>query len=134
MIFGYVRTKVNDDDAKEFQEIMLEKSGATKIFYDVGTKGNDLYRPGFQQLIRSVKRGDTIIVTKYHILVKGFPEEIIVMDELIKLGVAIKELQGTIDTSNIKFIKTHKSKMKFFEDLEKEAKEKGWDEEIEEKV
>lgn len=133
MIYGYVRYNASDNENKIQQETLLKEAGANRIFYDVGS-GLDLLRPGLKELLRTAKRGDTILVTKYHKLVRGFPEQIIFMDELMKLGITIKEILGQLDTSDPEFAKSHKEQMKFFEDIEKEGKEKGWSIEIEEKV
>ena len=76
MIYGYVRYNASDNENKNQQETLLKEAGVNKIFYDVGS-GLDLLRPGLKELLRTAKRGDTILVTKYHKLVRGFAEQII---------------------------------------------------------
>ena len=62
MVYGYVR-RSTAGQSLEAQIDMLQKAGAEKIFSDVftGTK-ND--RPKLDKLLKIIKEGDKLIVTK----------------------------------------------------------------------
>ncbi len=98
MVFGYARISTAEQSL-EAQIDMLQKAGAEKIFSDVftGTK-ND--RPKLDKLLKIIKEGDKLIVTKLDRIARSLVHGIQLIENLSDMGVIIDVLNmGIIDNS-----------------------------------
>lgn len=92
MIYGYARVSTlgqkNDGNSLEEQENKLRDNGAVKIFVDAFT-GTKVDRPQFQELLKVVKSGDTIIATKLDRVSRSASQGIALVDDLLSKGVTL---------------------------------------------
>ena len=98
MVYGYARISTAGQSL-EAQIDMLQKAGAEKIFSDVftGTK-ND--RPKLDKLLKIIKEGDKLIVTKLDRIARSLVHGIQLIENLSDMGVIIDVLNmGIIDSS-----------------------------------
>ena len=98
MVFGYARISTAGQSL-EAQIDMLRQAGAEKIFSDVftGTK-ND--RPELDKLLKIIKEGDKLIVTKLDRIARSLVHGIQLIESLSDRGVIIDVLNiGIIDSS-----------------------------------
>ena len=98
MVYGYARISTAGQSL-EAQIDMLQKAGAEKIFSDVftGTK-ND--RPKLDKLLKIIKEGDKLIVTKLDRIARSLVHGIQLIEGLSDMGVIIDVLNmGIIDNS-----------------------------------
>ena len=98
MVHGYARISTAGQSL-EAQIDMLQKAGAEKIFSDVftGTK-ND--RPKLDKLLKIIKEGDKLIVTKLDRIARSLVHGIQLIEGLSDMGVIIDVLNmGIIDNS-----------------------------------
>ena len=98
MIYGYARISTAGQSL-EAQIDMLQKAGAEKIFSDVftGTK-ND--RPKLDKLLKIIKEGEKLIVTKLDRIARSLVHGIQLIENLSDMGVIIDVLNmGIIDNS-----------------------------------
>lgn len=106
MIYGYARVSTKDQcldrQIIKFTELGVEKEN---IFSDMAS-GKDFNRPGYQEMIDTVKQGDLILITSIDRLGRNY-EEIIEQWGFItkKIGADIKVLDmPMLDTSYCKDI------------------------------
>ena len=98
MVYGYARISTAGQSL-EAQIDMLQKAGAEKIFSDVftGTK-ND--RPKLDKLLKIIKEGDKLIVTKLDRIARSLVHGIQLIENLSDMGVIIDVLNmGIVDSS-----------------------------------
>ena len=98
MVFGYARISTAGQSL-EAQIDMLRQAGAEKIFSDVftGTK-ND--RPELDKLLKIIKEGDKLIVTKLDRIARSLVHGIQLIESLSDRGVIIDVLNmGIVDSS-----------------------------------
>jgi len=92
MIYGYARVSTigqkNDGNSLEEQENRLRENGATKIYVDAFT-GTKVDRPQFQELLKCVQSGDTIIATKLDRVSRSAAQGIALVDDLMSKGVTL---------------------------------------------
>ena len=98
MVFGYARISTAGQSL-EAQIDMLRQAGAEKIFSDVftGTK-ND--RPELDKLLKIIKEGDKLIVTKLDRIARSLVHGIQLIESLSDRGIIIDVLNmGIVDSS-----------------------------------
>ena len=92
MIYGYARVSTlgqkNDGNSLEEQENKLRENGAIKIFVDA-FKGTKVDRPKFQELLKVVQSGDTIVATKLDRVSRSASQGIALVDDLLAKGVTL---------------------------------------------
>ena len=103
MIYGYARVssrgQAKDGYSLDVQEKELREAGASKIFFDAFT-GMKIERPEFDKLLKTVKCGDTIIVTRLDRIARTAKQGLIIVDDLMNKGVEFKILNmGTFNNS-----------------------------------
>ena len=103
MIFGYARVSTNfqarDGNSLEAQINSLKEAGAEKIFSDVFS-GSKNHRPELDKLLKIIKSGDTLIITKLDRIARSVMNGIQLIESLNDKGVIINVLNmGTIDNS-----------------------------------
>lgn len=101
MIYGYARVSTRgqerDGNSIEDQEKRLRAEGCGRIFRDSYT-GTKMDRPGFAELLRTVKRGDKIVVTKLDRFARNTAGGIETIQGLLQRGVMVHILNmGLID-------------------------------------
>ena len=98
MVFGYARISTAGQSL-EAQIDMLQKAGAEKIFSDVFTGAkND--RPELDKLLKIIKEGDRLIVTKLDRIARSLVHGIQLIEMLSDRGVIIDVLNmGIVDSS-----------------------------------
>lgn len=97
MLIGYVRVSTNDQNTA-LQRNALEGAGCEQIFEDKisGTKAE---RPGLKRLLRTLSKGDTLVVWKLDRLGRSMRHLVIMIEELRNRGVNFRSLTDSIDTS-----------------------------------
>lgn len=92
MIYGYARVSTvgqkTDGNSLEEQTARLREHGAAQIFVDAFT-GTKLERPQFQELLKAVKSGDTIVATKLDRISRSAAQGIELVDGLLARGVSL---------------------------------------------
>ena len=82
MKYGYARVSTTDQKLANQIEL-LKLAGAEKIFQEKFT-GTTTERPEFQKLLRVLKTGDTLIVTKLDRFARNTREALAIIQELFK--------------------------------------------------
>ena len=103
MIFGYARVSTNfqarDGNSLEAQINSLKEAGAEKIFSDVFS-GSKNSRPELDKLLKIIKSGDKLIITKLDRIARSVIHGIQLIENLSNKGVIINVLNmGIIDSS-----------------------------------
>jgi|SRR5690554_1988096 len=103
MKYGYCRVSTSGQftygASMEVQEEAVKKAGAEIIYKDVytGTKGD---RPEFSKLLKVLKEGDTLIVTKLDRFARSTLEGTKIIKELFEKGVVVHILNlGVIENT-----------------------------------
>ena len=103
IVYGYARvsTKSQEDNTSLDNQIKeLCVNGATKVYSEVFS-GATMDRPEFNKLMRNLKQGDTLIVTKLDRFTRSTTEGILKIKELASKGVKVNILNmGVVDLSN----------------------------------
>lgn len=101
MIYGYARVstkgQAKDGNSIEAQHKALQENGAQKIYTDsfTGTKAN---RPEFDKLLKEIKSGDILIVTKLDRFARSLTHGSELVNDLINKGVKVNILNiGIMD-------------------------------------
>lgn len=94
--YGYARVSTSAQNLKAQQKI-LKDEGCTKVYSEhfTGTRSD---RPEFQKLLKALKSGDTLVVTKLDRFARSAEDAIHIIRELIENGVKVHVLNmGLID-------------------------------------
>jgi DNA invertase Pin-like site-specific DNA recombinase len=97
MFIGYARVSTPDQNLYS-QEDPLKKAGCKKIFTDVAS-GARTERPGLDETLQYLRKGDTLVVWKLDRLGRSVPHLIKVIKSLNDQGIGFKSLQESIDTT-----------------------------------
>lgn len=96
--YGYARVSTTDQKLANQIEL-LKLAGAEKIFQEKFT-GTTTERPEFQKLLRVLKTGDTLIITKLDRFARNTREALAIIQELFKEDVKVNILNmGLIDNT-----------------------------------
>lgn len=103
MIYGYARVSTKNQErygnSLDDQEQQLRDAGAEVIYKDACT-GTKLDRPQFERLLKEIKNGDTLLVTKLDRFARSFSQGSTICGELIQRGVRVHILNiGIMDNS-----------------------------------
>ena len=101
--YGYIRVstrgQAKDGNSLESQESALNLHNVDMVYTDVFT-GSKTQRPEFQKLLRELKSGDTLVVTKLDRFARSLMEGSKIVNELIERGVIIHILNiGIMDNT-----------------------------------
>lgn len=103
MIYGYARVstkgQAKDGNSLEAQMDAIRNSGAEKIFVDSFT-GTKMERPEFSKLLKEIKDGDTLIVSKLDRFARSVGQASDLITELIDRGVTVNVLNLGILSNN----------------------------------
>lgn len=96
-ITGYARVSTNDQDEAS-QVAALEEAGCS-VFYVERASGASTDRPEWRACLRSLGRGDTLVVVRIDRLGRSLVELVQIIDELHARGVDFRSLTEAIDTT-----------------------------------
>jgi len=97
MNIGYARVSTQDQNL-DLQNDALKGAGCEKIYTDKmsGAKTN---RPGLEEILNILRKGDTLIVWKLDRLGRSLTHLISVMNILDERGIYFRSVQESLDTS-----------------------------------
>ena len=103
MMYGYARVSTNgqakEGNSLQAQEEQLRAAGAQEIFADAYT-GTKIHRPQFEELIKKLEPGDTLIVTKLDRFARSVSQATDLITDLIDKGISINILNiGTLNNT-----------------------------------
>jgi DNA invertase Pin-like site-specific DNA recombinase len=103
MIYGYARVstkgQLKDGNSLEGQLKILNENGATEIIKEQFT-GTKVSRPLFNELLKKLQIGDTLIVTKLDRVARSFTQGSELITDLINKGIKINILNvGVMDNT-----------------------------------
>jgi DNA invertase Pin-like site-specific DNA recombinase len=89
-LIGYARCSTDKQDVAT-QRSALVALGVTsgRIYVDHGLTGTSRLRPGLDQALAAVRRGDTFVVAKLDRLARSVTDALSIADELVKRGVTL---------------------------------------------
>jgi DNA invertase Pin-like site-specific DNA recombinase len=97
MLIGYVRVSKFEQNL-DLQTDALERVGCEKFFTDKVTGARD-DRPGLEEVLAHLRRGDTLVVWKLDRLGRSLRHLIDTVGKLEERKVGLKSLQDNIDTT-----------------------------------
>lgn len=98
-MIGYARVSTNDQNL-DLQITALRLAGCTKIYEDHGVSGAIQKRRGLNAVLRSLKRGDTLVVWRLDRLGRSIRHLIDVIARLQTRGVEFRSITENIDTNS----------------------------------
>lgn len=99
MKIGYARVST-DVQRMDLQLDALTQAGCDQIFKDHGISGASSERPGLQQAIGALQKGDTLIVWRLDRLGRSLVHLVEQVSNLGKQGIEFRSLTESIDTSS----------------------------------
>lgn len=99
MLFGYARVSTPDQNI-EVQIEALEKAGVERerMFTDKAS-GASAIRKGLTECLRSMEKGDVLIIQRLDRLGRSLRQLLDIMDNLDKRGIGLRSLNDSIDTT-----------------------------------
>lgn len=98
MRVGYARIAVTDSDPSQQLEALRE-SGCERVFTDEGVNAGALKRPALERMLKTLRRGDVLVVWKLDRLGRSMPHLIQLVKRLGDHGIGLHSLLDGIDTS-----------------------------------
>ncbi|MGC8119135.1 recombinase family protein [Marinobacter sp. VGCF2001] len=98
MIIGYARVSTQDQNP-EFQVDALQKAGCEQIFQEQFT-GKLRERPELSQCLRTLRKGDVLVVWKLDRLASSLKDLVEIVQDLNDREVGFKSLTEAIDTTS----------------------------------
>jgi DNA invertase Pin-like site-specific DNA recombinase len=101
-LIGYARVSTGHQSLDAQLDVLLKAGVETERIYSDKLSGSGLRseRPGFMDLLRYVRTGDTVVVTGIDRLGRSASEVMLTVKELWDKGIVIRSLREGIDTSN----------------------------------
>ena len=87
---GYARVSTADQSLDRQRDELLEK-GAEHVYSDIGSGKKDASRPQWDELLRSLRNGDTLMVTELSRLGRSTSQLATLADELKAAASAVGE-------------------------------------------
>lgn len=89
-LIGYARCSTDKQDLAAQRAALAELGvAAHRIYVDHGLTGTHRARPGLDQALAAVRKGDTLVVPKLDRLARSVPDARAIADELIARGVTL---------------------------------------------
>ena len=98
MLIGYARVSTEDQNLS-LQHDALVQAGCERIFNDK-VSGAKAVRPGLARALEQLRRGDTLVVWRLDRLGRSLKDLIAQAEYLNEMGVGLKSLQESIDTTS----------------------------------
>ena len=98
MIIGYARVSTQDQNS-ELQVDALEKAGAEQVFQEKFT-GKLRERPELSQCLRTLRKGDVLVVWKLDRLARSLKDLVEIVQNLNDREIGFKSLTESIDTTS----------------------------------
>ena len=97
-LIGYARCSTDKQDLTAQREALVELGvAAGRIYVDHGLTGTNRVRPGLNQALAAVRKGDTLVVPKLDRLARSVPDARSIADELAARGVTLALGQSRYD-------------------------------------
>ena len=97
MLIGYARVSTNEQNL-DLQRDALRSAGCEQIYTD-NVSGTKARRPGLDNALSHLRRGDTLVVWRLDRLGRSLRHLIDTVTELQDKGIGFKSLQESIDTT-----------------------------------
>ena len=97
MILGYARVSTKDQNL-DGQRDALTAAGAERIFEEKVT-GTARSRPELEQMLKDLRNGDVVVVTKYDRLARSLKDLLEIVDLIQARGAGFRSLGEDIDTT-----------------------------------
>lgn len=98
MIIGYARVSTQDQ-SPALQTDALVAAGCEQVFHEKAT-GATRERPELVACLRTMRKGDTLVVWKLDRLARSLKDLVEIIDDLQKRGVGFRSLTEAIDTTS----------------------------------
>jgi DNA invertase Pin-like site-specific DNA recombinase len=97
-LVGYARCSTDKQDLTAQREALVDLGvAADRIYVDHGLTGTNRARPGLNQALAAVRKGDTLVVPKLDRLARSVPDARSIADELAARGVTLALGQSRYD-------------------------------------
>lgn len=97
MLIGYARVSTHEQNL-DLQIDALQRAGCARIFSDAGVSGTQICRPALDEVIETLKPGDTLVTWRLDRLGRSLGHLISLVTELESKQVSFKSLSDAIDT------------------------------------
>lgn len=98
MLIGYARVSTIDQNL-DLQLDALHRAGCERIFQDEGISGAKAKRPGLEETLKALKRGDHLIVWKLDRLGRSLRHLIDLITTFEEKGIGFTSISDGIDTT-----------------------------------
>ena len=98
MKIGYARVSTTDQNL-DLQTDALKEVGCKKIFSDRGVSGAKAERPGLDEAIDQLRKGDILVIWKLDRLGRSLSHLLCIIEDLKQKGVDFASVQDGFDTS-----------------------------------
>lgn len=98
MLIGYARIPPTDSDPSQQLEA-LRATGCERVFTDEGVSAGALKRPALDQVLKTLRKGDVLVVWKLDRLGRSLSHLIRLTQQLGDKGIGLRSLSEGIDTS-----------------------------------
>jgi len=100
-LIGYARCSTDKQDLSAQREALTDLGvTAERIYVDHGLTGTNRARPGLNQALAAVRKGDTLVVPKLDRLARSVPDARSIADELAARGVTLALGQSRYDPAD----------------------------------
>ncbi len=100
-LIGYARCSTDKQDLTAQRAALAELGvAADRIYVDHGLTGTSRARPGLNQALAAVRKGDTLVVPKLDRLARSVPDARAIADELATRGVTLALGQSRYDPAD----------------------------------
>jgi DNA invertase Pin-like site-specific DNA recombinase len=100
-LIGYARCSTDKQDLTAQREALVDLGvAADRIYVDHGLTGTNRARPGLNQALAAVRKGDTLVVPKLDRLARSVPDARSIADELADRGVTLALGQSRYDPAD----------------------------------
>ena len=102
-LIGYWRTSTTEQDSQRQLESLIEAGCTTRMIYGDQITGTTAYgeRPELSRCLDALREGDTLVIHELDRLGRSMVEMLVQVNALIERGVAIKTLDGRLDTASM---------------------------------
>jgi DNA invertase Pin-like site-specific DNA recombinase len=98
MILGYARVSTKEQNL-DGQHDALKAAGAERIFADTIT-GTARSRPELDRMLKELRAGDVVVVTKYDRLARSLKDLLEIVDQIQAQGAGFRSIGEDIDTTS----------------------------------